>query len=265
MLYYSGAVETYGDRIHVFRSSTREGCIEGGGTIMSEQDPAKLRAAAAAAQHVEAGMIVGLGTGTTASLMVKQLGARVEGESLRFVGVATSAATTALARSVGIALRELDEVDTIDLNLDGADEIDGQFRMVKGHGGALLREKIVASAARRHVAIITADKRVERLGTKMPIPVEVSPFGLRHIERHLRELGAATTIRTDPAGALFVTDGGHQIIDCHFARIDDPEALEQRIKSIAGVFETGLFVNLCDVIIVGHADRVETIERNPAQ
>jgi ribose 5-phosphate isomerase A len=242
-----------------------EGCIEGGGTIMSEFDLAKLRAAEAAAAQVETGMIVGLGTGTTASAMVRQLGARVERQSLRFVGVATSAATSALARSLGITLRELDEVDTLDLNLDGADEIDGRFRMVKGHGGALLREKIVASAARRHVAIITADKRVERLGTKMPIPVEVSPFGLRHIERDLRDLGAVTTLRVDPAGAPFVTDGGHQIIDCEFAPIDDPEALEHKLKQVVGVFETGLFVNLCDVIIVGHADRVETIERNPAQ
>ncbi len=242
-------------------------CIEGGGTIMSEMDPAKLRAAVAAAEQVETGMIVGLGTGTTASAMVRQLGLRIERQSLQFIGVATSAATAALARSVGITLRDLDEVETLDLNLDGADEIDGQFRMVKGHGGALLREKIVASAARRHVAIITADKRVERLGTKMPIPVEVSPFGLHHIERRLSALGAATALRTDPAGALFVTDGGHQIIDCAFARIDDPEGLEQRLKSIAGVFETGLFVNLCDVIIVGHADRVETVERSssPAQ
>ena len=119
-----------------------KGCIEDGGTIMSEQDPAKLRAAEAAAGQVETGMIVGLGTGTTASAMVRQLGLRVERESLRFIGVATSAATAALARSVGITLRDLDDVETLDLNLDGADEVDGQFRMVKGHGGALLREKI---------------------------------------------------------------------------------------------------------------------------
>ena len=232
---------------------------------MSELEPAKFRAAEASAELVETGMIVGLGTGTTASAMVRRLGARVERESLRFVGVATSAATATLARSLGIALRELDEVDVLDLNLDGADEIDGRFRMTKGHGGALLREKIVASAARRHVAIITADKRVERLGTKMPIPVEVSPFGLRHVERRLRDLGAATTLRTDAPGVPFVTDGGNQIIDCQFERIDDPEALEHQLKQIVGVFETGLFVNLCDVIIVGHADRIERVERNLPQ
>jgi ribose 5-phosphate isomerase A len=210
-------------------------------------------------------MIVGLGSGTTASVMVRHLGLRVERESLRFVGVATSGATAALAGSLGITMRALDEVDTLDLNLDGADEIDAAFRMVKGHGGALLHEKIVASAARRRVAIITAEKRVDRLGTRMPIPVEVSPFGLRHIERELRALGARTTLRTNPAGAPFVTDGGHQIIDCHFAPIDDPEDLERRLKHVTGVFETGFFIGLCDLMIVGHPDRVEMIERRTTQ
>jgi ribose 5-phosphate isomerase A len=225
-----------------------------------EFDPAKLMAAEVAAAQVEPGMVVGLGTGTTASAMIRRLGERVERESIAFVAVATSAATATLARSLGIPLRDLDDVDILDLNLDGADEIDGAFRMVKGHGGALLREKIVASAARRRVAVITAEKRVDRLGTRMPIPVEVSPFGLRHIERQLRDLGAATTLRREPTGAPFVTDGGHQIIDCHFAQIDDPEALECRLKGVTGVFETGLFIGLCDRMIVGHPDRVEMVD-----
>jgi ribose 5-phosphate isomerase A len=228
---------------------------------MDEIDPAKDRAAAAAAEQVEPGMIVGLGTGTTASAMVRHLGLRLQRESLRIVGVPTSAATAALAQSLGIPIRDLDEVDWLDLNLDGADEIDGAFRMIKGRGGALLREKIVVSAARRRVAIITADKRVDRLGAHMPIPVEVSPFGLRHIERQLRALGAATAVRTTPAGTAFVTDGGHQIIDCHFEQIDDPEDLDQRLNRVAGVFETGIFIGLCDLMIVGYPDRVEMIER----
>jgi ribose 5-phosphate isomerase A len=229
---------------------------------MNQLDPAKEKAAEAAAKQVQPGMLVGLGTGTTASAMVRHLGLRVEREALRFVAVATSAATAELARSLQIPLRDLDDIDTLDLNLDGADEIDGAFRMVKGHGGALLREKIVASAARRRVAIITADKRVERLGTKMPIPVEVSPFGLRHIDRALIELGAATALRADAAGNPFVTDGGHRIIDCHFPAIDDPQALDCRLKQVVGVFETGLFVGLCDLMIVGHPDRVELVERS---
>jgi ribose 5-phosphate isomerase A len=239
--------------------------IEGGDTPMSIDpfDSAKQRAAEAAAAQVEPGMIVGLGTGTTASAMVHHLGLRVQREALRIVGVATSEATATLARSLGIPVRDIDEVDTLDLNLDGADEIDGAFRMIKGRGGALLREKIVVSAARRRVAIITPEKRVDRLGTRMPIPVEVSPFGLRHIERQLRVLGAATAVRTTPAGQPFVTDGGHRIIDCHFGQIDDPEELDQRLDRVAGVFETGLFIGLCDLMIVGHPDRVEIIERQP--
>jgi ribose 5-phosphate isomerase A len=228
---------------------------------MSAIDPAKLRAAVAAAELVVGGMTVGLGSGTTADAMVRHLGERVEREGLRFVGVATSEETAALARSLGISLCELDEVDSLDLNLDGADEIDGSFRMTKGRGGALLREKIVADAARHRVAIVTADKRVDHLGRKMPIPVEVSPFGLRHIDRHLRDLGATTALRTDPLGGPFVTDGGHRIIDCRFAPIADPEDLNLRLKSIVGVFETGLFIGLCDLIIVGHPDRVEQVER----
>lgn len=229
---------------------------------MSESDPAKLRAAETAAELVESGMTVGLGSGTTAGAMVRRLGERVDRDGLRFVGVATSRATADLARSLMIPLRELDEVDSIDLNLDGADEIDAAFRMIKGRGGALLREKIVVSTARRRVAIVTAAKRVERLGEKMPLPVEVSPFGLRHIDRKLRDLGASTSLRTGGSGEAFVTDGGHRIIDCHFDRIDDPESLQQRMKRIVGVFETGLFLGLCDLMIVGHPDRVEQIERN---
>jgi ribose 5-phosphate isomerase A len=228
---------------------------------MSAIDPAKNRAAEAAAAQVKPGMVVGLGTGSTASLMVRHLGLRVERESLRFVGVPTSDATAKLARELGIPVRDLDEVELLDINLDGADEIDGAFRMIKGLGGALLREKIVVSAARRRVAIITADKRVEHLGSHVPIPVEVSPFGLRHIERHLQELGATTALRTGATGAPFVTDGGHQIIDCHFAQRIDPEELDQRLNRIAGVFETGIFLGLCDMMIVGHPDRVETFER----
>jgi ribose 5-phosphate isomerase A len=226
-------------------------------------DPAKLQAAAAAAELVEGGMTVGLGSGSTAAAMVRCLGRRVESEGLRFVGVSTSTATAALARSLGIPLRDLDDVDSLDLNLDGADEIDGAFRMIKGRGGALLREKLVVDSARHRVTIITADKRVERLGAKMPIPVEVSPFGLRHVDNHLRELGAATSLRADPSGAAFVTDGGNRIIDCRFDRIDDPEALEHHLKQIVGVFETGLFIGLCDLIVVGHPDRVERVARGP--
>ena len=229
---------------------------------MSDVDRGKAAAAHAAATLVEPGMIVGLGTGSTASLMVQRLGERVRHEGLDFTGVATSTETAELARSLGISLRDLDECDQLDLNIDGADEVDPAFRMIKGRGGALLREKLVSSASRRRITIIGPNKQVARLGLKMPIPVEVSPFGLRHVERRLQALGATTAVRRELDGSLYLTDGGHRIIDVAFADPDEPEVLDAKLHSVVGVFETGLFLGLCDLLIVGHDDRVETITRD---
>jgi ribose 5-phosphate isomerase A len=228
--------------------------------VTTDKDSSKLRAALAAAALVESGMVVGLGSGTTAVLMVRRLGERVEQEGLKIIGVATSETTAELARQWNIPLRELDDVAALDINLDGADEVNSQFQMIKGRGGALLREKIVASAANHRVTMITADKRVDRLGTTMPLPVEVSLFGVQHIERRLQQLGASTTRRRLPTGAPYVTDGGNAIIDCHFKTIDDPASLDRELQSMAGVLESGLFVNLCDTLIVGIGDDVEQIE-----
>ncbi len=147
----------------------------------------------------------------------------------------------------------------------GADEIDPQFRMIKGRGGALLREKIVACAASLRVTMLTEDKRVDRLGHGMPIPVEVSSFGLTHTERHIRELGAETTLRRNADGTPYVTDGGNAILDCWFAVINDPAALDARLQCLAGVLDTGLFIGLCDILIVGTADGVETIHTGVAR
>lgn len=227
---------------------------------MENTDAAKLNAARAAAALVEHGMAVGLGSGTTATVLVEQLGARVRAEGLRFDGVATSVATATLARQVGIPIRELDDLDVLDLCIDGADEVDRQFRLIKGRGGALLREKIVASAARRRVTVIAARKRVERLGQTMPLPVEVCAIGVRHTERRLRNLGARTSLRTNPDGSVYRTDGGNMIIDCRFDSMDDPVRLDTELQRVVGVFETGLFLGLCDLLIVGHADGVEQFE-----
>jgi ribose 5-phosphate isomerase A len=180
------------------------------------------------------------------------------------VGTASSEASTELARSVGIRLVELDDLPSLDVNLDGADEVDPQFRMIKGRGGALLREKIVASAARQRVIVVIADKLVPRLATKAPVPVEASNFGLTHIERRLRELGATASIRLQPNGSRFSTDGGNAIIDCSFPPIDDVDALDRSLRQVVGVFETGLFLGLCDLLVVGHADGVEKLERASA-
>jgi ribose 5-phosphate isomerase A len=207
-------------------------------------------------------MIVGLGTGSTAALMVRRLGERAEQEGLRIIGVPTSVATAELARELRIPLREVDEVSSLDMSLDGADEIDPQFRMIKGRGGALLREKIVACVASRRITFITQDKRVDRLGVGAPLPVEVSAVGLSHTERRLQRLGAETKIRQLPGGDPYRTDGGNSIIDCRFAEIPDPAELELRLLSVVGVFETGLFLGLCDILVVAGKDGVETIETN---
>jgi ribose 5-phosphate isomerase A len=223
---------------------------------------AKEGAARAAAGLVEAGMAVGLGSGTTAALVVRALGARVAEDGLQIVGVPTSVATAELAHAMNIPLRELDEVSTLDINLDGADEVDPGFRMIKGLGGALLREKIVASFARRRVTVITAEKRVARLGDTAPVPVEVTPIGTRHVEARLRDLGARTELRRKADGSPFGTDGGNRIIDCWFPPVDDPVRTAALLKQTVGVFETGLFVGLCDLLVVGHPDRVEFIENH---
>jgi ribose 5-phosphate isomerase A len=228
-------------------------------------DSAKDRAARAGASLVKDGMIVGLGSGSTSLLMVRHLAARMAAERLTITGVPSSTGTAELARELKIPLCDLDAVDRLDINLDGADEIDPQFRMIKGRGGALLREKIVACAASLHVTMITADKQVDCLGRGMPIPVEVSRFGLAHTERHIRDLGAATTLRCNADGAPFVTDGGNVIIDCRFADIDDFAALDGRLQCLAGVLDTGLFIGLCDILIVGSDNGVETIHTRVAR
>jgi ribose 5-phosphate isomerase A len=230
--------------------------------IMAEVDPAKSRAAKAAAELVQSGMRVGLGSGTTAALFVQALGERVQQEGLAVTGVPTSRATEELARGVGIVVATLDQVDSLDLDIDGADEVDPQFRMIKGRGGALLREKIVAAASRRRVIIITPSKRVERLGRGYPVPVEVCVFGLAHTNRALRAAGAETSLRMRSDGTPFATDEGHRILDCRMpGGVDDPEAFGQKLKRIPGVVETGLFIDLCDVLVIGHTDHVEIVER----
>jgi ribose 5-phosphate isomerase A len=210
--------------------------------------------------QVRDGMIVGLGSGSTSALMTRHLAVRIADERLRITGVATSAATADLASQLKIPLRELDEVQRLDMSLDGADEIDLQFRMIKGRGAALLREKIVASASARRVTMLTEDKRVERLGSQMPIPVEASTFGLLHTERHIRALGGVTTIRRTADGSLVITDGGNAIIDCHFGELDDPAILDEQLQCLAGVLDTGLFIGLCDVLIIGTTSGVAVIE-----
>ena len=229
---------------------------------MPTSDSAKHHAARLAADMVRPGMLVGLGTGSTARLLIERLGQRVAREGLDFAGVPTSLASGELARSFGIRVVDLDSIDRLDLNIDGADEVDPQYRMIKGRGGALLREKIVATAARRRVFIVSEDKHVARLGERFPVPVEVSPFGIGHTLSALRHLGSDPVVReAEGGGGRYVTDGGNGIIDCRFENgIVDPSDLDIRLRQIPGVFETGLFLGLCTALIVGHPDRADLIE-----
>ncbi len=219
----------------------------------------KRQAAVAAATLVTDGMVVGLGTGSTAFFLIEALLARVR-DGLRIEAIATSERSAAQARDGGIRMIGFADTDAIDLDIDGADEIEPtRLDLIKGLGGALFREKIVASAARRFVVIADDSKLVTRLGERTPVPVEVAPFGWEVTDRALRGLGATTRPRRDNGGSLFVTDGGNMILDCHMVSIDAPRALERDMRDIVGVIETGLFLDRAGLAIVAGADGIREI------
>lgn len=212
---------------------------------------AKQAAGEAAAALVEDGMRVGLGTGSTARHVVAALGLRVR-EGLRIVGVPTSRATAEQATALGIPLAEPDE--PIDLAIDGADEVEtGTLRLIKGLGGALVREKIVAQLARRFVVVADASKIVARLGERVSLPVEVVRYGLAATTRRVAELGCTPVLRAT-GGEPFVTDNGNVILDCGFGLIGDPFTLERSLRAIAGVVGTGLFLDMAERAFVADAD-----------
>jgi ribose 5-phosphate isomerase A len=216
-----------------------------------DRDREKEVAARAAVALVEDGMALGLGTGSTAARFVRLLGERVRA-GLRVRAAATSAATAQLAAREGIAIAPLDELAPLDLAVDGADELDGQLRLIKGGGGALLHEKIVAAAARRFVIIADSQKVVATLGA-FPLPVEVVPFGWREVARRIEALGGRPELR----GAPFVTDGGHYILDCSFGAIADPGRLARALDEMVGVVEHGLFLAMAERALIGVGERVE--------
>ena len=224
------------------------------------QDAAKRAAAARALDFVTPGMRLGLGTGTTATAFVTLLGARVAA-GLSIICVPTSERTAALARSLNIRLATLDEEPELDLTIDGADEFDGALRLIKGGGGALLREKITAFASKRMIVIADASKEVATLG-RFPLPVEVNRFGLAATraavvrEAALCGCEGAVAIRRTPDGTDFVTDGGHLILDCHLGRIAEPEVLAARLNAIPGVVEHGLFIGMAEAVIRAAPDGV---------
>jgi len=227
-----------------------------------ETERAKERAARFAASLVEDGMIVGLGSGSTAELAVRALGERVH-DGLRLIGVATSQRTAALARRAGIELRDADSVDRIDLAIDGADEVEERsLGLLKGRGGALVREKLVARMARRLVIIIDDSKLVAALGARFPLPVEVVPFGWRWCARWLEDLGGRPTLRCRPTGHPFYSDNGNLILDVAFGAIADPAWLDRTIKMLPGVVDHGLFLDMADLVIVGSETGIRLLERS---
>lgn len=218
----------------------------------------KHAAAIAAVANVEPGMLIGLGTGTTAAYAIAEVARRV-GEGLRIRAVATSSRTEQAALAAGIEVIDMADIDTVDLAIDGVDEIDPGFVAIKGGGGAMLREKIVASAATRMIAIADASKLVERLGHH-PVPLEVLPMATALVMRRVRELGCEPTIRGN-AGQPYRTDQGNAVIDCRFAMIDDPERLSAKLSRIPGMLGHGLFLGEIDTIYVGTQHGVERRDR----
>jgi ribose 5-phosphate isomerase A len=226
---------------------------------MRDMDEPKRRAAESALELIRDGQVVGLGTGSTAKFAIEGLGRLVRaGLSVR--GVPTSIATERMARELGIPLLDLNEVAVIDITLDGADEIDPDFNMIKGGGGALTREKLVALASRKRVILVDESKLVSKLGQSRLLPVEVLPFSRTLTARLLTGLGCVANTRRQGEGE-FVTDNGNHILDCAFGPIDDVPSLEKRIKLLPGVIECGLFVGIADTIIIGFDNRVEIRER----
>lgn len=223
------------------------------------QDTWKQAAGEAGANLVEDGMVIGLGSGSTAMYMIYALAQRIQA-GLHIVGaVPTSQATEQLANDLGIPLTTLDAHPELNLAIDGADEIDSQLNLIKGGGGALLREKIVAAASRRFVVIGDVTKQVSVLGTHMPLPVEVVPLAMTPVRKRIEALGATVQLR-QLGDQVFMTDNSNVILDCTFvAGIADPEDIGQRIRSIVGVVETGLFLHMAEQAIIGGPDGMQVL------
>ena len=223
------------------------------------RDQEKALAAAASLDFVKDGQIVGLGSGSTAARAIRALGARVRA-GLKIRGIPTSVRSGDLAIELGIPLTTFEEVQEIDVTIDGADEFDPHLNLVKGGGGALLREKIVASASKQMVVVADSSKQVSVLGT-FPLPVEVIGFAQSLIEKEIAALGATATLRRDPQGNVYVTDEGHHILDCRFGRIPDPPALARRLSDMPGIVEHGLFLGMASVVVMAKGTEILELRR----
>jgi ribose 5-phosphate isomerase A len=212
-----------------------------------------------AVEYVKDGMVVGLGTGSTVYFTIKRLGMMVS-EGMEIIGIPTSISSENMAKESGITLSTLEEYPVIDVTIDGADEVDPNLDLIKGMGGALFREKIVAAASKMEVIVVDPSKMVDVLGTKSPLPVEISKFGWKNCQESLKEFGCEPKLRMKGDRA-YLSDNGNHIIDCLFERIDDPKDIELRINNIPGVVENGLFLGLTDIVVLGTEEGIKLLSK----
>lgn len=212
-----------------------------------------------AAEYIEDGMIIGLGTGSTAYYAIKKVGEMVR-NGLKVKAVPTSKETAELAAEEGIELVELADVKSLDLTIDGADEVDPEFNLIKGGGGALLREKIVASATDKLIIVVDESKLVEYLGA-FPLPIEITPFSWQYTQKMIEKFSCSSEIRRED-GEIFVTDNGNYILDCDFGKIEDPVKITVELNKLPGVVENGIFAEMAEIVVVGYNDgQVEVLEK----
>jgi ribose 5-phosphate isomerase A len=212
----------------------------------------KKRVGVYAADYVQQGMTIGIGTGSTVYWLLQELGNRVH-QGLQFRAIPTSRQTQTLATEMGITIADLNMVNELALTIDGADEVDPALQLIKGGGGALLQEKIVAAASRQLIIIADETKMVNTLG-HFPLPVEVIPFGWKHVQKKIVQLGCKDVVLRQKNNETFVSDHGHYILDCHFGSIGDAALLDQHLHQVPGIVDTGLFLNMADIIITGYTD-----------
>lgn len=233
-------------------------------SAMSDSNAAKRAAGLTAVRLVEDGMRIGLGTGSTTAFALEEIGRRIREEGLQVVGVATSSASEHLARRFGIPLTTLDDLEYLDIAVDGADEVDPKLNLIKGRGAAHTREKVIVACAERFIVLVDESKLVDRLGSEAPVPVEVLPMAARPVERELVRLGAETELRLGARkDGPVVTDQGFWILDARFGPMDDPERVDHLIKRIPGVLDHGLFLGMATDVYIGQVDgSVRQLERS---
>ena len=229
---------------------------------MSWRENAKKRAALEAVKNIEDGFVIGLGSGSTAAYAIMEIGRRVREERLRVLGVPTSYSAFLLAVKSGIPLTTLNEHPTLDIDIDGADQIDSRLNLIKGMGGALTREKIVAASSKKFIVVADETKLTSSLGEGQPIPVEILPFALPLVIDRIRRIGGRPKLRERKDGSgPYITDNGNFILDVDFGVVNEPAKLEMRLKGIPGVIETGLFLGMTQEAIIGTKDGIKVIRR----